>query len=86
VAVVLYELYLHFCGLSLRSVSKALEHVFPRSHTAEWIHVIVMESHIGTHVEASAHWIDSAENREGAGKDITQVPLASYFGEAILIK
>jgi kynurenine formamidase len=49
------------------------------------MHVIAMESHIGTHVEAPAHWIDSAENREGAGKDITQVPLTNYYGEAVLI-
>jgi len=50
------------------------------------MHMIVMESHIGTHVEAPAHWIDSKENREGAGKDITGVPLESYYGEAVLIK
>jgi len=37
VAVVLYGLYLYFSGLSLRGVSKALEHVFPRSHTAVWL-------------------------------------------------
>jgi len=52
----------------------------------EWMHVITMESHIGTHVEAPAHWIDSAENREGAGKDVSEVPLTSYYGEAILIR
>jgi kynurenine formamidase len=52
----------------------------------EWMHIIVMESHIGTHVEAPAHWIDAAENREGAGKDVSQIPITSYFGEAILIK
>jgi len=34
VAVVLYGLYVYFSGLSLGGVSKALEHVFPRSHTA----------------------------------------------------
>jgi len=37
VAVVLYGLYLYFSGLSLRGVSKALEHIFPRSHTAVWL-------------------------------------------------
>jgi len=52
----------------------------------EWMHVIAMESHIGTHVEAPAHWIDSAENREGAGKDVSDVPLTSYYGEAVLIR
>ncbi|MBO3804085.1 MAG: cyclase family protein [Candidatus Brockarchaeota archaeon] len=52
----------------------------------EWMHVVVMESHVGTHVEAPAHWIDAAENREGAGKDVAQVPITSYFGEAVLIR
>jgi transposase-like protein len=39
VAVVLYGLYLYFSGLSLRGVSKALEHIFPRSHTAVWLRI-----------------------------------------------
>jgi kynurenine formamidase len=52
----------------------------------EWMHVIAMESHIGTHVEAPAHWLDSAANREGSGKDVSEIPLSSYYGEAILIR
>lgn len=51
----------------------------------EWMHDIVMESHISTHVEGPSHYIDAVANKEGVGKDISQIPLSSYFGEAILV-
>ena len=34
---ILYALYLDYSGLSLRCVSKALEHVIKRSHNAVWL-------------------------------------------------
>lgn len=34
---ILYALYLYYSGLSLRCVSKALEHVMKRSHNAVWL-------------------------------------------------
>jgi putative transposase len=34
---ILYALYLYYSGLSLRCVSKALEHVMKRSHNAIWL-------------------------------------------------
>ena len=52
----------------------------------EWMHQITMESHIGTHVEGPSHWTDAYHNKPGVGKDLTQVPLEMYFGEAILVK
>jgi len=36
-------------------------------------------SHVGTHVEAPAHFFDG-------GKDITELPLTTYFGRAILLE
>jgi len=36
-------------------------------------------SHVGTHVEAPAHFYDG-------GKDITELPLTTYFGRAILLE
>ena len=36
-------------------------------------------SHVGTHVEAPAHFFDG-------GKDVTDLPLTTYFGRAILLE
>ena len=36
-------------------------------------------SHVGTHVETPAHFFDG-------GKDVTELPLTSYFGRAILLE
>jgi len=36
-------------------------------------------SHVGTHVEAPAHFYDG-------GKDVTELPLTTYFGRAILLE
>jgi kynurenine formamidase len=36
-------------------------------------------SHVGTHVEAPAHFYDG-------GKDVTQLPLTAYFGRALLLE
>ena len=41
--------------------------------------VIKTHSHVGTHVEAPAHFFDG-------GKDITELPLTTYFGRAILLE
>lgn len=36
-------------------------------------------SHVGTHVEAPAHFFDG-------GKDVTELPLTTYFGRAVLLE
>ena len=36
-------------------------------------------SHVGTHVETPAHFFDG-------GKDVTELPLTTYFGRAILLE
>lgn len=36
-------------------------------------------SHVGTHVEAPAHFFDG-------GKDVTELPLTTYFGRGILLE
>jgi arylformamidase len=36
-------------------------------------------SHVGTHVEAPAHFFDG-------GKDVTQLPMETYYGRAILLE
>lgn len=45
----------------------------------EWMSEVDMESHISTHVEAPMHLYGEK------GKDITEIPLESYMGEAIFI-
>ena len=47
------------------------------------MHEIQMESHIGTHVEAPLHWVSVRYDRKG--KDISQLPVDTFIGEAILI-
>ncbi len=41
-------------------------------------HDVKTHSHVGTHVEAPAHFFDG-------GKDTTELPLTSYMGRAILL-
>lgn len=49
----------------------------------ETMHQVDMETHIGTHVEAPRHFVNARHGRNG--KDITQLPLESFFGEAVLV-
>ena len=49
----------------------------------ELMHRISMESHISTHVEAPIHYIRPRYHREA--KDISELPLSSFFGVAVLI-
>jgi arylformamidase len=43
------------------------------------MHWVDTESHIGTHVEGPGH-------HPGAGKDLTDLPIDTYMGEAIVLK
>jgi arylformamidase len=49
----------------------------------ETMHQVDMETHIGTHVEAPRHFVNARHGRDG--KDISQLPLESLFGEAVLV-
>ncbi len=49
----------------------------------ETMHLVDMENHIGTHVEAPSHFVDARHGRKGM--DIAQLPLESLFGEAVLV-
>jgi arylformamidase len=49
----------------------------------ELMHKIEMESHVGTHVETPLHWVSVRYNRDG--KDISQLPVDTFIGDAILI-
>ena len=49
----------------------------------ETMHQVDMETHIGTHVEAPRHFVNARHGR--SGKDISQLPLSSMFGEAALV-
>jgi kynurenine formamidase len=42
-------------------------------------HDVKTHSHVGTHVEAPAHFYDG-------GKDVTELPLETYFGRGILLE
>jgi len=50
------------------------------------MHDIIMESHISTNVEGPSHYIDAIALKEGIGKDLSQLSLTSYFGEAVLAR
>jgi len=52
-------------------------------HPGETMHEIDMESHIGTHLEVPSHFMEPRYGRPG--KDVSQVPLESLIGEAVLI-
>ncbi len=42
-----------------------------------------METHISTHVETPAHFVGPRHGRKGM--DVSEVPLESFFGEAVLV-
>jgi len=44
---------------------------------------IEMESHISTHVECPAHFMEPRHGRKGM--DVSEVPVESFFGEAIFV-
>jgi kynurenine formamidase len=50
----------------------------------EFMHVIFMESHISTHIEAPSHFVD-AVYPDKKGKDVSEVPITSVFGEATFV-
>jgi len=52
---------------------------------AEWMTQVTMETHIGSHIEGPPHYMDAFENCLGVGKDLSQIPLDMFFGEAVLI-
>lgn len=49
----------------------------------ELMHMIEMESHISTHVEAPSHYVTPRYGRKAA--DVSEVPLERFFGVAILV-
>jgi kynurenine formamidase len=49
----------------------------------ETMHEIVMESHISTHIEAPSHFMMARYGKRA--KDVSQLPLDCFIGEAILI-
>lgn len=49
----------------------------------ETMHDIDTMSHIGTHVEVPSHFIDACYGLKG--KDLSQIPIKSFLGEAIFI-
>jgi kynurenine formamidase len=53
---------------------------FPPGERMTEIH---MENHISTHVEAPFHFMGPRHGREG--KDVSELPLESFFGPAVLI-
>src|SRR5690606_2265354 len=44
---------------------------------------IAMESHISTHVESPAHFVGPRHGR--TGMDVSELPVTSFFGEAVLV-
>ena len=50
------------------------------------MHQITMESHIGSHIEGPSHVGDAVANRPGTSKDLAQIPLERFCGDAILVK
>jgi kynurenine formamidase len=49
----------------------------------ETMHQIDMESHIGTHVEAPSHFMMARHGQ--TAKDVSELPLDSFIGEAVFI-
>jgi arylformamidase len=49
----------------------------------ETMHQIDMESHIGTHVEAPSHFMMARHGKKA--KDVSELPLDSFMGEAVFI-
>ena len=49
----------------------------------EIMHEIEMENHISTHLEAPSHWVPARHGK--SGKDVSELPLATFFGLAVLV-
>jgi|GEM_PF-307348 arylformamidase len=49
----------------------------------EIMHTIEMENHISTHVEAPSHFVPVRHGR--SAKDVSQLPLTTFFGIAVLV-
>lgn len=49
----------------------------------EYMHYLNLESHIGTHVEAPSHYIPARYGKPG--KDVSQMPLEKFMGEAVFV-
>jgi kynurenine formamidase len=53
------------------------------SGSGEIMHYVDMESHVSTHVEAPSHYIPVRYGR--SAPELSEVPLSSFFGSAVLI-
>ena len=53
------------------------------SGPGETMHYVNLETHISTHVEAPSHYIPARYGR--SAPDLSELPLSSFFGSAILI-
>jgi len=53
------------------------------SGPGETMHYIEMESHVATHVEAPSHYIPARHGKTAL--DLSELPLATFFGSAVLI-
>ena len=53
------------------------------SGPGEIMHYVDMESHVSTHVEAPSHYIPARYGR--SAPDLSEMPLSSFFGSAVLI-
>ena len=53
------------------------------SGPGEIMHYVEMESHVSTHVEAPSHYIPARYGT--SAPDLSEVPLSSFFGSAVLI-
>jgi kynurenine formamidase len=49
----------------------------------EIMHEIEMENHISTHIEAPSHWVPARHGR--SAKDVSELPLTTFFGSAVLV-
>lgn len=49
----------------------------------EMMTMIEMENHISTHVECPSHFMGPRHGRKGM--DVSEVPITSFFGEAVLV-
>jgi arylformamidase len=54
--------------------------VYPPGET---MHTIEMESHISTHVEAPSHFVPARHGK--SARDISELPLNTFFGTAVLV-
>jgi arylformamidase len=49
----------------------------------EHMHYMNLESHVGTHVEAPSHYIPARYGKQA--KDVSQMPLEKFMGEAVFV-